>query len=245
MNSLFQYIVSFFLFGLSTTMCFAQLDLSDQSTKMFLIRGYDYEGTLGQHAIGMFIGNNGKDDLKGHYFYRTDLKDKQFVGQILSPITIILYEVDSLFDTVGTLRLQAEKSRPSVGLMMGTYTKNNGLVDSVHIVITGSPAGGSEKRYYDGFEDNVQAFYNALLAGDKETVSKYISFPLHVYPMGKNGLVIKNKKQFLKKFDTVFTKEKVDLIRKHVPHDLWVGSQGVEMGGIWFDDDALVFSVVH
>ncbi|HEY6171930.1 MAG TPA: hypothetical protein VIX80_06710 [Candidatus Kapabacteria bacterium] len=193
----------------------------------------------------MFIGNDDKGGLKGHYFYRNDLKDKRFIGQILSPIDIILYEVTSSSDTIGVFKLQGDKRLPSVGLLSGSYTNDNGITDSVYIYGTGSPAGGKERRYYDGFEDNVQAFYYALLAGDKETVAKYINFPLHVYTSPGKGFVIKNKKQLLKKFNTVFTKEKVDLIRKHVPHDLWVGSQGVEMGGIWFDDDALVFSVVH
>jgi len=245
MNSLFQYIICFFLSGLSTTMCFAQSDFDDQSTKSFLDRGSDYVGTLGNHDIGMFIGNNGKDELKGHYFYRSDLKDKRFLGQILSTIDIILYEVDSLFDTIGVLRLQAEKSRPSVGLIIGSYTKNNGLVDSVHLEITGNQAGGREDRYNENFEVKILIFYYALLAGDKETVAKYINFPLHVYTSPGKGFVIKNKKQFLKKFDTVFTKEKLDLLRKHVPHDLWVGSQGVEMGGVWFDFNGKVISVVY
>jgi hypothetical protein len=131
----------------------------------------------------------------------------------------------------------------SVGLE-GTWSRANGsqtvLVSLTVQTVISVPQG--ERRYVDvtsesdaAFEKRVQAFYRAVMAGDRTQAAKYVSYPLRVN--GKTARTLRTPDEFVAAWETIFTPAYLALLRNDLPHDMFV-RQGMAMlgnGDVWFD----------
>ncbi|MGA8598178.1 MAG: hypothetical protein WB676_25960 [Bryobacteraceae bacterium] len=207
-----------------------------------------YAGTLGQSRIGMTIEVGMGEAARGHYFYQKYLTDIPLsVSQNAGSLT--LKEQGG-----GTFHLHfkgngSEGSEPlyfknSVGLE-GTWTSANGTQTfPVSLALqTVIPGMEGERRYAyvtkesdAAFETRVQAFYRAVMAGDRAAAAKYVSYPLRVN--GKTQKTLKTPAEFVAAWDTIFIPAYLARLSKDLPHDMFV-HEGMAMlgdGDVWFDD---------
>jgi hypothetical protein len=205
-----------------------------------------YSGTLGQSRIGVTLEVDNGRAIRGHYFYQKYLKD--------IPVTAAQESGTRLLKVAGgVLKLHfkgngSEGHAPltfenSVGLD-GTWTSADGA-RSLPVRLRGQMVLAKSKdgrRYSDvtsesdaAFEKRVQAFYRAVLAGNRTEATRYVSYPLRVN--GKHPRTIKNAAQLLAAWDFIFTPTFMAKLRNDLPHDMFV-HQGMAMlgdGDVWFD----------
>ncbi len=90
----------------------------------------------------------------------------------------------------------------------------------------------------------VAAFISNVKAGRKETIASRTYYPLRrKYPLHD----IKNKREFLQRYDELFDSKLVDMITKSSPDKDWsqVGWRGIMLhdGQVWLDDDGKLVAV--
>jgi hypothetical protein len=210
------------------------------------VQRFQYAGTLGQSRIGMTLFVAGSHSNGGHYFYQKYLTD------IPLSVTegsggLILKEQNGTF----TLRFKgngSEGGRPlnfenSVGLE-GTWTSGDGSKTlPVNLRMQGLMPGPPDERRYAmvtnesdaSFEHRVQAFYRAVMANDRATAAKYVSYPLRVN--GKTPKTLKTPAEFIAAWDTIFTPAYLARLRNDLPHDMFMhnGMAMIGNGDAWFD----------
>jgi hypothetical protein len=221
----------------------AELVATQAPAKVELVQ---YSGTLGQSRIGLTVQVENGRATGGHYFYQKYLKDipltaKQDNGTL------------QLKEAGGEFRLHfkgdgSEARAPltfenSIGLD-GTWTSSDGA-RSLPVSLTGQtvlPTSEDGRRYSDvtaesdaRFEKRVQAFYRAVLAGNRSEAAQFVSYPLRVN--GKHPRTIRSRAQLLAAWDSIFTPAFLARLRNDLPHDMFV-HQGMAMlgdGDVWFD----------
>lgn len=205
-----------------------------------------YSGTLGRSRIGLTVVVDGGRSGKGHYFYQKYLTDIPLTA-VLDKTGLVLKERSGEFH----LRFKgngSEGGQPltfhnSVGLD-GTWTSaDNARTLPVALTLeTVLPGSEDTRRYADvtgesdaAFEKRVQAFYRAVIAGDRAQAARYISYPLRVN--SKPPKVIKTPAAFVAAWDSIFSPAYLARLRNDLPHDMFV-HQGMAMlgqGDVWFD----------
>lgn len=210
------------------------------------VQRYQYAGTLGTSRIGMTLVVDAGHASKGHYFYQKYLTDIPLsVNEDTSGLT--LNEHDGTF----TLHFKgngSEGGKPlnfenSVGLE-GTWTSGDGSKTfPVDLRLRGLMPGPMDQRRYAmvtnesdaAFEHRVQAFYRAVLAGDRQTAAKYVSYPLRVN--GKTNKTLRTPAEFLAAWDTIFMPAYLARLRNDLPHDMFMhnGMAMIGDGDVWFD----------
>jgi len=205
-----------------------------------------YEGTLGGSRIGLtLIVKAGNTITAGHYFYAKYLTDIPLAGT-MQPGTVTLKGKDG-----GTFDLKfkgngSEGGKPmdfnnSVGLE-GTWSNDGksrpvtlGLRD---IASVDGPWYKVISNQTDAaFEAKAQGFYKAVIAGDRATAAKYVSYPLMVNLKGKT-LKIHSAAELTAQWDTIFTPQYLERLKKDMPHDMAIakGQAMIGSGDAWFDD---------
>jgi len=181
-----------------------------------------YSGTLGEStAIGMTLYASGKT-IEGAYFYQKYLQDIPLQG-------------DPRFRS--TEILQGE-------VLQGTWSGIDGAKTFPVALTVDHGCSKLGRREYEvaganddaPVEKNVQAFYSAVVAGKREEVAKYVSYPCTFFRDGKRS-EINNPTEFLKNYDAIFTNEFEAKIANGVPHHMFANSQGIMIadGAVWFD----------
>ncbi|MCR9204396.1 MAG: hypothetical protein NXH75_07460 [Halobacteriovoraceae bacterium] len=91
----------------------------------------------------------------------------------------------------------------------------------------------SDKKVFLSFYNNLK---KAAKTGDKNKIKNFIAFPLKVNSNPKR--VIKNEKQFLTEFDSIFTKKHLLLILNQDTKNFFCKSTGLMIGGghIWINN---------
>jgi hypothetical protein len=194
--------------------------------------------TLLVNAAGTVIG--------GHYFYARYLKDIPLKAGTQGT-GIILYEPEG---GQFALRLKGKGSeagkplnfRNSIG-MEGRWMKGASSYP-VALQIEGSTKSTANGRSYEditsesdaAFEAKVQAFYKAVLSGDRSTAARFVDFPLRVNHAGKTRL-IHSAAELSSQWNDIFTPACVDAFRNAMPHDMFVrnGQAMLGDGVAWFD----------
>lgn len=212
------------------------------------VQRLQYTGTLGQSRIGMTLILEAGRARSGHYFYQRYLTDIPLsVGE--EPGTITLKESSG-----GVFQLHfkgngSEGGKPlnfenSVG-MEGAWTSANGSQTfPVNLRLTGMMPGPPDQRRYAmitnepdvSFEKRVQAFYRAVIAGDRAQAARYVSYPLRVN--GKTTRTLRTPAEFIAAWDTIFTPAYLARLRNDLPHDMFMhnGMAMIGDGDAWFDD---------
>ncbi len=214
----------------------------------------DYLGAMGNTiAIGMTLHTDGHI-LNGTYFYKKDLKDIPIKGEYTSDRNVHLVEYDLSGNPRGafSLRFVEHDSRGPAGLLTeevlrGKWASSDGRQSySVFLEMQdGWPAKDCSDRYkVAGAEDqavverNAQAFYFAVLKGDRKKVAAYIHFPF-IFNYHSHRQELSNTEEFFRYYNSIFTENFVAKIAKGIPHNMFANWQGIMIGSgeVWFGPD--------
>jgi hypothetical protein len=193
------------------------------------------------------------NELAGTYFYKNNLKDFPLKGSIHRR-EVVLEQFEDNGHLRGTFRLSMPERDPK-GRLAGTLDgevlvgewrdsrgdKPTAVYLKLQDILTGY------KKLTDRYastgaaadaelESNVQAFYSAVLRGDKVTASGLVRYPLAVRNSHKPG-TIRTKAQFIGNYELIFTREYLECIRSRTPHNMFVHNGEVMLGKgeVWFD----------
>jgi len=203
----------------------------------------DYRGVIGDNLkIGMSIKMSG-NDVSGEYFYLQWLKDIPIRGKI-DGRNIILNELDEYGKVTAIFKGRFLEHAPEYQqepikyeVMEGEWSRPDGSESKRFRVISESSTGLLGKSRYSvaGFESDqiveavAQKFKKAVLAKDREQVALMVQYPISVKIKGK-AVQIKNKADFIKKYDGIFHRTFFDRIKESVPHNMFAKVDGVMLG---------------
>jgi hypothetical protein len=215
---------------------------------------FDYRGTLGQATkIGMSLYAQDQQ-LKGSYFYKTHLEDILLTGRYTAARDISLTEKGKGGEIRGTFVMHFAENDPQfktseplqAEVLVGKWiSADGGLSYPVHLKMVQNCPLPRQTRYAvagarndEAVEKNVQAFYNAIAAGNPEEAARYVSFPCSYFVSGKRKM-IQNSAEFLKLYAQIFVPKYVSGIAKGTPHNMFANDQGIMLadGRVWFDAD--------
>ena len=223
------------------TLCFGLIVSSSEAQDA---QNITYDGSLGQIHIGLTLTVKGSNVITGgHYFYAKHLTDIPFTGNLQAG-QMTLQGSDG-----GTFVLKfkgngSEAGKPldftnSVGLN-GTWSKD-GKQLPVSLASGGQSAAGG--RWYENvtaesdaaFEARAQAFYKAVLAGDRAAAAKNTDFPLRVNQNGKSHKIT-TAAELGAQWDKIFTPAYLDKLKQDMPHDMSVvqGQAMLGSGDVYF-----------
>jgi hypothetical protein len=224
-----------------------QSQLRDDSCNVF-------SGTLGTSTrIGISLSVKGKT-IEAAYFYRNYLKDIALKGSATGARDILLVETDIAGATKGRFHPHLAEHDPHYSsaevlqgeVLQGTWTGSDGAKTypvTLRMEHSCAKPGTPEYEIAEAEDDalverNVQAFYAAVLGGKREEVAKYVSCPCTFIQDGKR-ISIRNAAEFLKNYDTIFTKQFVARIASVVPHHMFANDQGIMIadGAVWFSEE--------
>lgn len=204
-------------------------------------------GKVGAYPVGMQVTvRGGRDFVSGHYFYVRTLIDIPLTGGMEGD-TLTLKEPSG-----GVFRLHFVSNVPgrketlnfdNSTSLSGTWTQGAKTLP-VEIGLDSEYGGGRRERHYEQvtdepdavFEARVGGFLKAVLKGDRATAARFVAYPLLVKD-GDGARTIRNKAEFLARWDKIFTPKFVAKLRTAVPHEMFVrqGSAMIGDGDIWFD----------
>ncbi len=209
----------------------------------------DYRGVIGDNIkIGMSLTMSG-NDVSGEYFYYRWLKDIPVKGKI-DGRNIVLNEFDEKGNVVAIFKGHFPEHAPEYlqqpikyEVMEGEWARPDGTERKRFRVIMESATGlmGQSRYSVAGFDSDdvvesvARKFKEAVIAHEKATVASLIEYPIKVSVKGKE-VEIKNKDAFIQRFDDIFYKAFVALIKNSVPHNMFAKSSGVmlgEHGEVW------------
>lgn len=227
----------------------------------------DYVGTIGKRDIGMTLFTN--DDpkqlmsqvkLSGYYFYNQNPRDINLEVECDGKRHISLYELNPSGQRValfkGTFpekdpKGRFGKSKLNGEVIIGEWSPLNGSdKQPFYLRETGGVgAGPGENRYaVAGVQDaatlevQVRKFKDAVLTKNKAVVASFIKYPIWV-TFNDQAKEMRNKAEFLKNYDRIFTPRYVAAIGKAVPHNMFVKVEGVMLGSngeVWFSANGKV-----
>ena len=210
------------------------------------VKRVTFKGIIGQSRVGLTLVVNAANVITGgHYFFADDLKDIPLKAGTQGT-GLILYGPDgeqmalrfkgSASDTGQALTLEN-----STG-MEGRWMKGDSSYP-IDLQIEGISEGPADARWYEGvtsesdaaFENRVQCFAKAALAGDRATAARYADFPLRVNRNGKSS-TITSAAGLSARWNRIFTPACLDAIRDAMPHDMFVrnGQAMLGDGVVWF-----------
>lgn len=223
---------------------FAALTLSAQSAAT--VNRVSYTGMVGQSRIGMtLLVNSARAITGGHCFYANHLKDIPLTAGTQGA-GIMLFEPGGGQFALRFKGNGSEAGKPldfhnSVGLE-GRWMKHDGSYPVVLQMQQSLEVAANARWYEDvtgesdaAFEARVQAFYGAVLAGDRTTAARYVDFPLRVNHNGKSRTV-HSAAELAAQWNQIFTPACIDAFRQAMPHDLFVrnGQAMLGDGVAWF-----------
>lgn len=205
-----------------------------------------FSGTMGQSRIGMTLLVNSSGAVTGgHYFYAKDLKDIPLTAGTQGT-GMILYGAEGGQFSLRFKGNGSEAGEPlgfqnSIG-MEGRWMKGASsypvVLHTEHVT-----QGPAHARWYEdvtpesdaAFEAEVQAFYKAVLSGDRAAAAHYVKFPLRVNKAGKNHIV-HSAAELSAQWKQIFTPACMDAFRKAIPHDMFVRNGEAMLGDglVWF-----------
>jgi hypothetical protein len=210
------------------------------------VKRITFSGTVGQSKIGMTLLVNAAGTITGgHYFYASHLKDIPLEAGTQGT-GIILYEPEGGQFALRFKGNGSEAGKPlnfqnSAGLE-GRWM-NGASSYPVILQMEGNAEGPANARWYQdvtdesdtAFEAKVQAFYKAVLAGDRTAAASFIDFPLRVNHAGKSR-TIRSASELSAQWSQIFTPACIDAFRNAMPHDMFVrnGQAMLGNGVAWF-----------
>lgn len=217
--------------------------------------GLDYLGDLNKEAVIQMGLRDDGHTVTGYYFYKRWLKDLELRGEHTSPREITLKEYDENGKVQGNFSLRYEEKDPrkhfggntklDKEVLTGKWTSADGSKSyPVYLSATKSYTEMSNDRYAVAgasdaalVERNAQGFYFAVVKGDRQTVAKFVGYPL-IYSHQGSRKTARNQAEFLLAYDSIFTEKFVAKIADGIPHHMFVKADGIMLGNgeVWFDN---------
>jgi hypothetical protein len=206
---------------------------------------YELRGTIGKAEVGANMTIRNHDEfVDGHYFYANRLVDIPLSGEVKGQ-TITLREpgggvFDLHFVGNGSEGKKALDFYTSVALT-GTWTQGDRTLPAKLNLDFGAQ-GSAQDWYLDVtdeatplFEARVARFLDGVVRGEKKQAAAAVSYPLRVN--GKKTFEVHDAKELLARWNEIFTPAYVDLLRKAIPHEMFIheGMAMVGNGAAWFD----------
>lgn len=202
-----------------------------------------YQGTInGNVAIGLALVQDSGQQFHGWFFYRRDLKDFDIQGESVAgqKFAFTMRQLDARGTVIGTFQLHShsDEAHPDQagsffpqtleGVWTGAEHRTYPValtMQHVSMVAEDEPA----------LERNAQAFYFALLQGNKKKAARYVHYPLRVFVDGKK--LARNQSEFLSDYDRIFTADYLACIKKDVPHHMFHRNSDAMIAGgaLWFN----------
>src|SRR5436305_4124513 len=187
----------------------------------------EYLGTLSNHEIiGLSLIHGPGKRLHGAYFYKKDLRDISVEGEYKGQRDIVLREHNSDGSVRSVFQLHFAEHGPrrrfapelDEEILLGFWTEAKGgksypvFLDMQTMWDTDVMTVGGKHPYASTpeLEQNAQAFYFAVLKGDKQTAANHVFFPLHMN--SSRVKTVHNRTEFLRLYDQTFTKDYVACI---------------------------------
>lgn len=216
---------------------------------------HDYEGSIGDALrIGMTLSITGRR-ITGGYFYVRYLKDLRLEGRIDEAGRFILKEFDPNGQQTGVFvgafcprdSENASDTRLVLDEITGSWSRPDGTgavpFRLSHISTLFRPPG--KGRYWmagfdndDEVEGFAREFRKALLADNRARVVEMVRYPLTVFlhhEKSKEGTVIADKAELLKKYDRIFDAGYRRAMEDAIPHNMFAKYNGVMLshGALW------------
>lgn len=217
-----------------------------QAQPVDTVKKVTFKGIMGQSKVGLTLVVNAANVITGgHYFFADNLKDIPLKAGTQGT-GLILYGPDGgqmalRFKGSGSDTGQALTLENSTG-MEGRWMKGDSSYP-IKLQMEGMSEGLPNARWYQdvtsesdaSFENRVQCFTKAALAGDKAATARYVDFPLRVNRNGKSS-TIASAAELSTRWKRVFTPACLDAIRNAVPHDMFVRNGHAMLGDgvVWF-----------
>jgi hypothetical protein len=210
--------------------------------------------------------------VTGTYFYHQWLQDIRIEGDCDGKRGIILYEYNPAGDKVAVIKGAFPEADPGRKfgsrqlqdeVIAGTWQKVDGQDNQpfyASMILSGN-RNSNDNRYAaagvedpKAFEKKVQKFKNAVIVGDRNAVAGMIAYPLTVRDASELVSAdskthrICNSKDFLKNYDSIFSKRYVEAIKESIPHNMFARYDGIalgEIGEVWFNAAGKVVTLNH
>jgi len=211
-----------------------------------------YQGTInGNVAIGLALVQDSGKQFYGWFFYRRDLKDFDIQGEAVAgqKFAFTLRQLDARGTVIGTFQLHShsDEAHPDQAGNFFPQTLEGVWTDAEHrrtypvaltmqhqsMVAENEPA----------LERNAQAFYFALLQGNKKKAARHVHYPLRIYVAGEKSA--RNPSEFLRDYDRIFTADYLACLQQDVPHHMFHrnGQAMIAGGALWFDQRGYAITV--
>lgn len=224
----------------------------------------DYRGTMNHEmVIGLTLVHDSGRQLHGSYFYKKYLKDIPLKGAYTSDRDIELHEYDGSGAVRASFQLHfAERDdrfkddrfkdqQLQEEVLVGSW--NSGTRNyPVYLVYQDIITMSDESLRYgilgvedsQAFEREAQKFYFAVMRDDKAAAAQRLRYPTRV---GVNGdeITLRSPREFLLRWNEIFTPEYVACLKKGIPHNMFVNSTGAMIGdgAVWLDKKGLVVTL--
>lgn len=209
-------------------------------------------GRIGPYQIGLQLAiHDEREIVDAHYFYYSQRSNIPLTAR-MEGATVILEGTDG-----GVFKLHLDPRHPGeappqiVGDafgMSGVWTRGTeSLPVEVHAdwsrTGVADPLQGDVTDLPDGvFEAKVAKFRDAVLKGDRATAAEFVSYPLSVYGPGRRLRLIRNKREVLAKWSSIFTPPLLKVLQDSPPHEMPVHNAMVSLGvgNFWIGDKGVV-----
>jgi hypothetical protein len=219
----------------------------------------DYRGTMNHEmVIGLTLVHDSGRQLHGSYFYKKYLKDIPLKGAYTSDRDIELHEYDESGAVRAIFHLHfAERDdrfkdqQLQEEVLVGSW--NSGTRNyPVYLAWEGISIVSDESLRYrilgvedsQAFEREAQKFYFAVMRGDKAAAAQRLRYPTRAF-MNGDEITLRSPREFLLRWNEIFTPEYVACLKKGIPHNMFVNSHGAMIGdgAVWLDKKGLVVTL--
>ncbi|HET6511628.1 MAG TPA: hypothetical protein VFH43_05515, partial [Candidatus Kapabacteria bacterium] len=151
--------------------------------------GLRFEGKIGERLVNLKI-MPGKIAQLGGLYYSRDLRDHLIAGEITGPRELRLVELDSLNNTIATIRLRFNEY-DSLSTLRGHKLQGEVITGTYEIGTRSEPVrlikngyvreneNASVAAHKRAAETRIQSFVDAVLKGDRQRVASAMRYPIH------------------------------------------------------------------
>lgn len=211
----------------------------------------NYDGIVDGKNVGMTLAFHGTE-IGGQVFVAPDYKNVEVIGQLDSHGTFDLKvqstgaKISNVFHGKFTDLVNCDK-------MSGYWSNSFGSIpaDEWNLSLRDAISVAAGANYYSNIgvsddgqvDDNALLLQEAILVKDKQAVAKMVAYPLDVRMNGRNEM-IKDKKEFIASYDSIFTPYMLTEISTAVPHHMFAkNGRALFTSTIWLDSRGKLSSI--
>lgn len=205
---------------------------------------HTYDGMIGKHLVRMTIVFSG-DGFAGKYFYISTLKDIRIEGKFSDGRSIVITEYDEANNVSAQFKGQFPIEDPkehygpgnklSCEVIVGSWEKlPSGASYPFYLNSAHSITGSIESRYAKTgimqtdveVERFAQRFIAAVRSNERIVVARMIHYPFNLYINGIGIRKIRNKREFISNYDSLFTDSYKTRLFGSIPKHMFIDRHG-------------------